>query len=103
MVSYIMRGRHHPWAQVAQVLHRTRVAGHQAHQAGASSSDTGQLEGVAGFGDSMDVRVRESGLGAWRAEDPHRSAAVDTVQGVELAYMLAGVASDPSVVMRTWR
>jgi hypothetical protein len=46
---------------------------------------------VAGFGDSMDVRVRESGLGAWRAEDPHRSAAVDTVQGVELAYMLAGL------------
>jgi hypothetical protein len=46
MVSYIMRGLHHPWAQVAQVLHRTRVAGHQAHQAGASSSDTGQLEGL---------------------------------------------------------
>jgi len=52
-----MRGQHHPWAQVAQALHRSREAGHQAHQAGASSLDTGQLEGVGGFGDSMDVRV----------------------------------------------
>ena len=41
-----MRGRHHPWAQVVQVLRRSRAVGHQAHQAGASSSDTGQLEGL---------------------------------------------------------
>jgi hypothetical protein len=36
-ISYIMRGRRHPWAQVAPVLHRSREAGRQAHQAGASS------------------------------------------------------------------
>jgi len=97
-----MRGRHHPWAQVVQVLHRSRAVGHQAHQAGASSSDTGQREGVADFGDSMDARVRGLGWGAWRAEGLHRSVAVDTVQEVDLAYTLVGVASDPSVVMRTW-
>ena len=39
---YIMGGQHRPWAQVVQVLHRSHVAGHQAHQAGASSSDTGR-------------------------------------------------------------
>ncbi len=39
-----MRGRHHrPWAQEEQVLPRSRAVGRQVHQAGASSSDTGQL------------------------------------------------------------
>jgi hypothetical protein len=46
---------------------------------------------VADFGDSMDARVRGLGWGAWRAEGPHRSVAVDTAQEVELAYTLAGL------------
>jgi hypothetical protein len=32
-----------------------------------------------------------------------RHSGVGTGQGVELACMLVGVASDPSVVMHTWR
>lgn len=45
---------------------------------------------AAGFGGSMDVRARGLGSGAWRDEDPHRSAEAGTVQ-VELAYMLVGL------------
>jgi len=96
-----MRGPHrHPWAQ-EQVLHRSHAVGRQAHQAGASSSDTGQLVEVAGFGGSMGVRARGLGLAASRAEGRHRSVGEGTVPEVELACMFAGVASDPSAVMRT--
>jgi len=97
-----MRGRHRrPWAREEQVLHRSRAVGHQAHQAGASSSDTGQLGEVADFGGSMGGRARGLGLGALRAEGRHRSVGEGTVLEVELACMIAGVASDPSAVMHT--
>lgn len=46
---------------------------------------------VAGFGGSMGERVRGSGLGASRAEVRHHSAGEDTVPGVELACMFAGL------------
>jgi len=49
----------------------------------------------------MGARVRELASEAWRDEGPRRSAGAGTVPGVELAYMLAGVASGPSVAMRT--
>ena len=39
-----MRGRHRPWARAVQDHRRNRVAGRQARQEVASSSDTGQLE-----------------------------------------------------------
>jgi hypothetical protein len=67
----------------------------------------------------MDVQAPELGSGAWRDEEPHRSAEAGTVQEVVLACMLPGLgkavrtselpirlvgtygASDPSVAKYT--